>query len=62
MHRGATLAAMHRDGRPLFLLLTLGVGLAVTLALIGVDRWFVRPGPRSFCRAMPATGPTRRRG
>ena len=57
---------MKRDGRPLYLLRMLGVGLAVTLALAGVDRWFVRPGPRSCCRTRTSrrttTAPTRRRG
>jgi hypothetical protein len=36
---------MSRDGRPLHLLAFLGVGLVITLALVGVDRWFVRPRP-----------------
>jgi hypothetical protein len=43
--RPATLAPTNRDGRPLFLLLALGVGLVVTLALMGVDRWLVKPRP-----------------
>jgi hypothetical protein len=46
-------AAKRRDGRPLRLLAFLGVGLVITLALVGADRWFVSPGPRSCSRATP---------
>ena len=36
---------MHRDRQFLYLLGFLGVGLVVTLALVGIDRWFMRPRP-----------------
>jgi hypothetical protein len=38
------------------LLAFLGVGLAVTLALVGIDRWFVRPRPTEQVRPDPAQG------
>jgi hypothetical protein len=37
--------ARHRDGRHLHLLAFLGVGLAVTLALVGIDRLLIKPRP-----------------
>jgi hypothetical protein len=45
---------MNSTGRPLHLLAFLGVGLAVTLALVGIDRWFVRPRPTEL---QPASAP-----
>ena len=36
---------MDRSSRLLFLLLVPGVGLVVTLALVGVDRWLIKPRP-----------------
>ena len=38
---------MHRDGRPLHLLAFLGVGLVMTLTLVGIDRLFVKPRPQA---------------
>jgi hypothetical protein len=45
---------MNRDGRPLHLLVTLGVGLVITVALVGIDRWFVKPRPTEQAHPDPA--------
>ena len=49
-----TFAAINRDARPPHLLAFLAVGLAVALALVGVDRWLVRPRPTEQAHPDPA--------
>ena len=46
---------MPRDRQFLQLLAFLGVGLAVTLAFVGVDRWFLHPRPPETQADAPST-------
>jgi hypothetical protein len=48
---------LNRDGRPLHLLAFIGIGLAVTLALVGVERWLVRPRPTELLSDPPENRP-----